>query len=55
MQVSKKLMFTNTFIYLYVYQINIYWSENEKNGLNNGKWFKVKMLYFKSKLWQLGF
>jgi hypothetical protein len=57
MQVIKKLMFTNTYLYLYlyVYQINIYWSENEKNGLNNGKYFKVKMLYFQSKLWQLGF
>jgi hypothetical protein len=25
------------YLYLYVYQIDIYWSENEKNGLNNGK------------------
>ncbi len=38
-----------------IYQINIYWGENEKNGLNNEKRKRVKVLYFKSKLWQLKF
>jgi hypothetical protein len=33
-----------------IYQIDIYWSENEKNGLNNGKKFRVKILYFKFEL-----
>jgi hypothetical protein len=50
MQVTKKFMFT-----IYIYQIDVYWSENEKNGLNNGKMFKVKMLYFKFELKQLRF
>jgi len=46
MQATKKLMFTNT---------NIYISENENNGLKNGKKFKVKVLYSKSELKQLDF
>jgi hypothetical protein len=28
--------------YIYVYQIDKYWSEKEKNGLNNEKQFRVK-------------
>jgi hypothetical protein len=57
MQVTQKLMFTNTHIclYLYVYQIDIYWSENEKNGSNNGKKFEIKVLYLKFDLRQLRF
>jgi hypothetical protein len=43
------------YLYLYIYQITIYWSENENIGLNNGKKFRVKVLYFKSKLKRLGF
>jgi hypothetical protein len=43
------------FIYLYVYKIDIYWIENENNALNNRKQFRVKVLYLKSKLKQLGF
>jgi hypothetical protein len=46
MQMTKKLMFTK-----YIYD----WSENENNGLNNGKKFRVEMLYFKSELKQLKF
>jgi hypothetical protein len=37
------------------YRTHIYWRENENNGLNNGKKFKVKMLYFKFELRQLRF
>jgi hypothetical protein len=37
-------------VYIWTYQIDIYWSENKNNGLNNGKKFKVKVLYLKSKL-----
>jgi hypothetical protein len=47
MQVTKGL--------IYIYQIGIYWTENEKNGLNNEKKFKVKILYFKFEFRQLGF
>jgi hypothetical protein len=50
MQVTKKFMFT-----IYIYQIDVYWSEIFLNGLNNGKKIKVKMLYLKYELKQLGF
>ncbi len=51
------------YIYIYIYRyiliclpnIYIYWSENENNGLKNGKKFKVKVLYSKSELKQLDF
>ncbi len=40
--------------HIYIYQIDIYWSENEKN-LNTRKNLRVEMLYLKYELRQLGF
>jgi hypothetical protein len=37
-------------VYQYIYRI-----ENENNGLNNGKKFRVKILYVKSEFKQLKF
>jgi hypothetical protein len=36
-------------VYQYV-PLYIYWNENEKNGFNNGKTFRVKMLDLKFEL-----
>jgi hypothetical protein len=33
------------YLYLYIYQIDVCWSENQKNGLNNGKKFRINFLF----------